>query len=112
MDKKRRPRITVNKVKTDAAPKQRPKLKAKKLFTIREYFSKFELRDRDYELLGQSAMVLMKYYNYEIFKKIENINGERIAVVLYPKRILSLIYRLRGYITHSDLRTNGENYKH
>lgn len=83
------------------APK--PQLRGRKMKTLREYFEKFNLSDAEYQRLGMCAMELMKYYNYRIEKKSEIINGQSVEVMTYPKRVLSIIFRLRGFLT-SDLK--------
>jgi hypothetical protein len=94
------------KAKSRETELSKPKLKAKKLKSIRAFFGKLNLSDAEYQRLGQAAMVLMKYYNYEIVKKIENINNQPIEVVVYPKRVLALIYRLHGYLTMDLIERN------
>lgn len=83
------------------APK--PQLRGRKMKTLREYFGKFNLSDAEYQRLGMAGSELMKYYNYKIEKRIEVINGQSVEVMTYPKRVLSIIFRLRGFLT-SDLK--------
>jgi hypothetical protein len=82
----------------------KPIVKREKRKTLRQQFEKLGITDEDYIKLGMAGVSLMKFYKIDIVKRKETVNGLLIETVVYPQKILSILYALRGYLLNKDLK--------